>query len=160
MASKVVLDAVLCPVCWTLLFSLFDYLHGFLTFLCVCELLELFPSVRVVEDFGPFAKVGADEFLHLIFEICADAELVLDDYFAEVLDATGEVFEPAGCTLEPVGCADVEHEISVDEGDDLVGWNILGKEFGVAGFSATITADEEVEALFSGDETEAVKIKR
>jgi len=119
-------------------------------------LLEFLGESRDFDGFAPFVEEGADKFLHLLFERGADAEFVIENDFFEVSQSTWEGFEPARGTLEFVGCADVEHEVSVENGDDVVWRNILGEEFTVFGGGATVAADEDVETFFGGDKAETV----
>ncbi|PMB67057.1 hypothetical protein BM221_006719 [Beauveria bassiana] len=105
---------------------------------------------------GPLVKVAADELLHLRLEAGGETELVAHDHVLQVGEAAGEGLEPARGALQLVGRADVEHEEAVDEGDDVGGRHVLGKKGGVFGVGAAVAADEDVEALFRGNEPKAV----
>lgn len=87
----------------------------------------------------------------MLLEVGADAEFVVKDYFSQVVDSTGQVLNPSGCTLEFVCGSDVEDEVAIDYGEDLLWWNVFCEEFGVSGLCASIASDEDVEAFFGCD---------
>ena len=86
---------------------------------------------RVVERGLPLALVGVDVARHLGLELGGDAERVVDDDPAQVVDAALELVEPGRGALEPVGGADVEHEEAVDVADQRLVVEVLGEQHGV-----------------------------
>lgn len=108
-AAEVFSDAVFRPVSGALLAAFGDGFDDGEGVWGVGELLEVGPAGGGVDGFGPFAEEGADEDVHLGFEVGGDAEFVFEDDGAEVFDAAGELLDPARGALELVGGADVEH---------------------------------------------------
>jgi len=77
------------PVRGTFLAPLFDDFDGVNGFIGVGELLEELAAVWVLHSLCPFAEVTVDEVLHLLLEVGANAEFVVEDHFAQVVDSTG-----------------------------------------------------------------------
>ncbi|GKT86390.1 LOW QUALITY PROTEIN: cellobiohydrolase A [Colletotrichum tofieldiae] len=121
----------------------------------VVELLELGGDGRVLDGLGPLVEEAVDELLHLRLQRRADAQLVLEHDLLEVLDAARQVLEPARGALQLVGRADVEHQVPVDDGDDLRRGHVLGEQLRVLGLGTAVAGHEDVEALVGGDEAEA-----
>jgi len=61
--------------------------------------------------------------------------------------------------LELVCSANVEHEIPIEDGDDIVGEDVFSKEFGMSWRSASVASDEDVVSFFGGDETKTIDVR-
>lgn len=133
-------------------------LHGGERVAGVVELPELGGDGGRADRLGPLVEEAVDELVHLRLERRADAELVLEDHLLQVLEAAGEVLDPAGGALQLVGRADVEHQVAVQDRDNLSWGHVFGQELGVSWLCAAVAADEDVEALFRGDQTEVLAL--
>ncbi|KAI3479918.1 hypothetical protein L1887_57905 [Cichorium endivia] len=112
----------------------------------------------ITHHLGPFAVVGAYQYLHLALEILADAQLVIDNHLLESFESSGELFDPARCALELVGRADVEEDKAIQNLDRLAPRDVLGDELGVARLSAAVAAHVDVPALGGGDQAEVLAL--
>ena len=79
------------PVGRTALPALADELDARLRLVGVDELPEPAAFLRIADDGRPFALVRVDQVLHHRFELGGDAELVVDDDVADVVDAAFEL---------------------------------------------------------------------
>ncbi len=77
------------PVNRTFLITLVKHLGHNLGVLSVDELSEGLLASRITNDLGPLAVVGTDEHLHLLLEILADTELVVDNDLLKTLETAG-----------------------------------------------------------------------
>lgn len=62
----------------------------------------------------------------MLLQVGADAEFVFQDHFAEVFDAALHIFDPARGSLEFVAGSDVEAQVAVEDGHDVVWRHVFG----------------------------------
>ena len=94
---------------------------------------------------------------HRRLQLGADAERVVHDHLAQVVEAAVEPLQPGRGALQPVGGADVEHEEPVDEPDQRLGRR--GPRRAArrgAGSAAAVAADVEVPAVLGGDDADVL----
>ena len=92
----------------------FDEHDAAVGLVAVHEMAEALEDLRALDRLLPFAGVGLDLLLHVGLELGADAERVLADDLAHVVDAALEVLQPGAGALQAVAGADVEHQEAVD----------------------------------------------
>src|SRR6185295_2417111 len=98
---------------------LFDEYHAAVGLFAVHEMAEAPEDLGRLDRLLPFALVAADMARHVGLELGADAERVLADHPAQIVDAALEVVEPGTGALQAIGGADVEHQEPVDEPDQF-----------------------------------------
>src|SRR5581483_12291801 len=125
----------------------------------VHEVPEALHDLRRLDGLLPFAFVAFDVPRHVGLELRADAERVLADHLAQVLDAALEVLEPDAGALQAVRGADVEHQEPVGEGDQRLVVEVPGEELRVARLHAAVAADVEVPALLRGDDADVLALR-
>src|SRR6185437_5333794 len=118
---------------------------------CVDERHEPGQLVGVVENGFPFADVAFDVARHRGLEIGCQAQGVVDDYLAQMIEAAVEFVEPRRGALQPAGSADVVHQEAVDVAHQGFTVEVGGEQLGVFGCHAAVTADVEVPAGLGGD---------
>src|SRR5207253_3574752 len=87
--------------------------------------------LRILERRPPFAAVAADDGGHLGLELGGDAERIVDDDLAQIIDTALERVEPGSGPLQPIGGADVEHEKAIEVADERRLIEIGGEELRV-----------------------------
>src|SRR6185437_605144 len=142
-----------------LLLALRHELDGWLRLVGVDELLEQAAFHRIVDDFSPLAFVAVHEELHLLFQSVADAQTVVDDYFAQPFDAAVHFFKPNGSAHQPVGRLDVVHQKAIDVLDAGFGVEVGGEQVGMAWLGAAVAAHVEIPALLRGDDAEVLALR-
>src|SRR5262245_20252618 len=75
----------------------------------VHEVAETPQDLRRLDRLLPFALIARDVPRHVGLELRADAERILADHLAQVVDAAFQVLQPHAGALQAVGGADVEH---------------------------------------------------
>lgn len=95
----------------------------------------------------------------MLLKVCANAELVFQDNFAEVFDTSGQILNPSCSSLELVGRSNVEAEVSVQDGDDIIRRHVFGKKLRVSRLSSTVPADKDIEAFLGGDEAKVLVLR-
>lgn len=78
---------------------------------------EALLPLRVANHLRPFALVGVHEVLRLALELLRDAEMIVDDDLAQVLDPARKRVEPARRARQAIGGADVIEQEAVDEAE-------------------------------------------
>src|SRR5579859_3172500 len=97
----------------------------------VDERAEAAEALGVLERRGPLVLVVLYVGGHGRLELVGDAEGVLDDDLAHVLEPAVELLLPARGALEAVRGADVVHEVAVDVLDERFVVEVLREELGV-----------------------------
>src|SRR5688572_1254181 len=139
--------------------ALLDEDHVGVAPLAVHEVAEALQDLRIVERPLPLALVALDELLHVGLELGADAERILADHLAHVLDAALELLKPHAGALQPVGRADVEHEKAIDVLNQRLAIEIGRQEIGMPRLHAAVAADVEVPALLRGDDAYVLALR-
>src|SRR3990172_289205 len=124
----------------------------------VHEVPETLENLRVADRFLPLALVGLDQLLHVRFELGGDAERVLANYLAHVIDPAFQVLQPHARALQPVAGADVEHEEAVDGADERLVVQICREELRVARLHSAVAANVEVPAALGGDDAHVLAL--
>ena len=114
---------------------------------------------RILDGHLPFAGVVVDDARHVGFELGADAERVLADHLAHVVDAAFQVLEPGRSALQPVAGADVEHQEAVDVPDQRGCIEIARQQVRVPRLHAAIAADVEIPAVLGGDDADVLALR-
>src|SRR6266446_273536 len=127
--------------------------------IAVDEVAEALEDLGRLDGFLPLALVVLDVALHVGFELGADAERILANHLAQVLDAAFQVLEPDAGALQPVAGADVEHEEAVEVPHQCLIIQIRRQQIGMARLHAAVAADVEVPALFSGDDADVLALR-
>src|SRR6266850_108747 len=125
----------------------------------VHEVAEALEDLGRLDGLLPLALVVLDVALQVGLELGADAERILANHLAQVLDAAFQVLEPDAGALQPVAGADVEHEEAVDVLDEPRIIELGRAQVGVARLHAAVAADVEVPALFSGDDADVLALR-
>src|SRR5690606_36893083 len=94
-------------------------------------LLEHFSLDRIADDFGPFTEKASNQSGHLLFQLCADAKLILQNNFAKVVNAAGQILNPSSGALQFVGGTNVKHKETIEDRDDGVWRTLFDEKFSV-----------------------------
>ena len=121
------------------------------TFGRVHEGAEAAQPLRVGEGRRPLVLVGVDVLGHRGLELVGEAERVVHDDVAHVVEAALEVLDPARRALQAVGGADVVHHVAVDVADERLVVEVAREQLRVRRLEAAVAADVEVPALVGGD---------
>src|SRR6185436_5946173 len=145
--------------CRDRLAALRDKHHAAVGRVAVHEVAEAREDLRRLERVLPFAGIRGDVALHVGLELGADAERVLADHLAHVVDAALEALQPGAGALQAVRSTDVEHEESVDEADQFFIRQVSCQQVGVARLHAAVAADVKVPALLRGDDADVLALR-
>ena len=80
------------------------------------------------------------------------AQLIVDDDAAQIVDAAFHVVQPWRGTGKLIGGADVEHHKAVEIFDERIAIEVRGQQIGVAWFHPAVTAHVQVPAFLGGDD--------
>src|SRR6185503_11161041 len=106
----------------------------------------------------PFTGVVAPHTVHVGFELGADAERILADHLAHVVDAAFEVLEPRGGALQAISRADVEHQETIDVPDQRGGIEIARQQVRVPRLHAAVATDVEIPTALGGDDADVLAL--
>src|SRR2546427_6498436 len=107
----------------------------------VHEMAEALEDLRRLDGLLPFALVALDVALQVGFELGADAQRILANHLAQVIDAAFHVLQPDAGALQPVAGADVEHEEAVDVLDQPPIIQLGREQVGMPRLHAAVAAD-------------------
>ncbi len=81
-------------------------------------------TLRIFHDRGPLATVGVDELLHVALELAGEAETVVYDHVAHVLDAALELLDPDRRARQSIGGSDVVHQDASSSSSFTPAWRV------------------------------------
>ena len=93
---------------------------------------------------------------HELLQVRGDAEGILADHLADVVEPALGRLHPRRGALQAVGGADVEAEEAVDVADQRLLVEVRGEQFGMTRRRATVTGDIEVPAVLRGDDADVL----
>src|SRR5882724_460165 len=125
----------------------------------VHEVPEALEDFRRLDRLLPLAFVALDVPLHVGLELRPDAEGILADDLANVVDAAFQVLEPHAGALQPVAGADVEHEEAVDVADERRVIELGREQVRMPRLHAAVAADVEVPALLGRDDADVLALR-
>src|SRR3989441_11428418 len=132
--------------------ALGDEDHVAIGLVAVHEVAEALEDLWRLDGLLPLALVALDVPLQVGFELGADAQRILANHLAQVIDAAFQVLQPDAGALQPVAGADVEHEEAVDVLNEPRVVQPGREQVGVPRLHAAVAADIEVPALLGGDD--------
>ena len=122
----------------------------------VHERAEAPQPLGVGEGRRPLVLVGVDVPGHGLLELVGEAERVVHDDVAHVVEAALEVLDPARGALQPVGGADVVHDVAVDVAQQGLVVEVAREQLRVRRLEAAVAADVHVPALVGGDDADVL----
>src|SRR5258706_7998957 len=125
----------------------------------VHEVAEALEDLGIPDRVLPFAFVAVGELLHLGLELGADAERILADHLANVVDAALKVLQPDAGALQPIAGADVEHQEAVDVSNQLFIAQVFRKQIGMPRLHAAVVSHVQVPALLGGDDADVLALR-
>src|SRR2546428_1369092 len=125
----------------------------------VHEVAEALEDLRRLDGLLPLALVALDVALQVGFELGADAERILANHLAQVIDAAFQVLEPDAGALQAVAGADIENEEAVDVLDEPRVIQLGREQVGVPRLHAAVAADVEVPAPLGGDDADVLALR-
>ena len=75
------------------------------------ELTEGLSNLRIGDGDGPFINVRSNERIHLLVQIGADTQFVVENDSLEFFDSSFESFDPTSGTHKSISGSNVEHEL-------------------------------------------------
>ena len=123
---------------------------------CVDERAEAAQPLGVGERGRPLVLVGVDVPRHRLFEFVGEAERVVDDDVAHVVETALEVLDPARGALQAVGGADVVHDVAVDVAQQGLVVEVAREQLRVRRLESAVAADVHVPALVGGDDADVL----
>ncbi len=129
------------PIGRAALAALADEFNARLRLVAVHELAESPAFFRIANHGRPLALVRIDEPLRHRFQLGGDAQLVVDDDVANVIDAAFELFQPHARSREPIGRHDVIRQESIDVLKRRFLVEITRQQIGVTRLGAAVAAD-------------------
>ncbi|VGP85176.1 hypothetical protein SB00610_04125 [Klebsiella quasipneumoniae subsp. similipneumoniae] len=129
-------------------------LHRLVGLVAVNEGAEQRQTLRIVEGGLPLALVAVDDAGHLLLQLLANAEAILQHHLPQVGDAALQVVHPGAGALQAVGGTDIEHQQTIDAADQRRFVEIAGKQVGVTRFHSAVAADVEIPAFVGGNHSD------
>ncbi|CCJ75563.1 hypothetical protein BN135_627 [Cronobacter muytjensii 530] len=134
-------------------------LHRFIRLIAVDIGSEQRQPVGARERGLPLALIALHHLRHFTLQLLADAEGIVQDNLAQVVDAAFEIIHPGTGALQAIGGTDVEHQEAVNGAQQGLAVEIAGKEIRMARLHAAVAADVKIPAFIGCDHAHILALR-
>src|SRR5699024_6663145 len=114
---------------------------------------EFFSKLRVVNHLFPFAGIGVNQQLHLLFQLISNTQGIVYYYRFEILHAALQLIYPGSGTVKVLCCFDIKHQETIQILNTGLIVYIAGQQLGMLRVSSPIASYKQVPSLFGGNDT-------